>query len=342
MPVALPDSENAHLLDNFYVVAVMTNPERFKTRPRLFKEFMARMEKYGAKLYVVEGAYGDRTFEVTEEGNPRHIQLRTDTELWHKENLINIGISRLPASWEYVAWVDGDIDFTHPNWMEETVHELQHHPVVQMYEDAADLGPKHEILAVHKSFAYCYKNSNDRSMMVSKPSGVNVSTSTVVDISGADYGYYGYGKGAYWHPGYCWAATREAINTLGGLFDLAILGAGDHHMACCLIGEGERSIPKDVHPNYQRAVLNWQQRALRLHKNIGYVSGSIVHYWHGKKADRQYKGRWEIAINNQFDPHVDIHKDWQGLWTLYPGHEEMRDQIRVYFQSRNEDSVDKA
>ena len=340
MPITLPKSDNEYLLDNFYVIAVMTNPERFKTRPRLFKEFMARMDKYGAKLYVVEGAYGDRAFEVTDASNPRHIQLRTESELWHKENLINIGISRLPASWEYVAWVDGDIDFTHPNWMEETVHELQHHPVVQMYEDAADLGPKHEILSVHKSFAYCFKNGNDRSMMVSKPAGVTVST---VDLSNVGYyGYYGSGgKGAYWHPGYCWAATRQAINTLGGLFDLAILGAGDHHMACCLIGEGERSIPKGVHPNYRAAVLNWQERALRLHKNIGYVSGSIVHYWHGKKTDRKYKGRWEIAVDNQFDPHTHIHKDWQGLWTLFPGHEEMRDQIRTYFQSRNEDSVDK-
>jgi len=37
-------------VDDFYVVAVMTNPERFKVRPRLFKEFMSRMDRYGAKL----------------------------------------------------------------------------------------------------------------------------------------------------------------------------------------------------------------------------------------------------------------------------------------------------
>jgi len=72
MPITLPKSDNEYLLDNFYVIAVMTNPERFKTRPRLFKEFMARMDKYGAKLYVVEGAYGDRAFEVTDASNPRH------------------------------------------------------------------------------------------------------------------------------------------------------------------------------------------------------------------------------------------------------------------------------
>ena len=317
----------ADILENFYVVAVMTNPERYKTRPRLFQEFQERMKKYGAKLYVVEGALGDRNFEVTDAANPRHIQIRTDSELWLKENLINIGISRLPPSWQYVAWIDGDIDFVRPDWMEETVHELQHHPVVQMFEDAVDLGPNHEILTTTKSFAYCYKNGMPHANMVSK-----------------DEGYYyegSNGKGMYWHPGYCWAATRDAINTLGGLFDCGILGAGDHHMACSLVGEAKRSIPAGIHPHYARLVLAWQDRALRLHKNIGYVKGTIYHFWHGKKRDRKYKDRWSIMLENNVDPSVDVHKDWQGVWMLYPGHETLRNQLRDYFQSRNEDSVDK-
>ena len=35
-----------------------------------------------------------------------------------------------------------------------------------------------------------------------------------------------------------------------------------------------------------------------------------------------------------------IHKDWKGVLTIYPGHEKLRDQIREYFQIRNEDSID--
>ena len=317
----------ADILNDFYVVAVMTNPERYKTRPRLFREFQQRMDKYGAKLFVVEGALGDREFEVTDSFNSRHIQIRTDSELWLKENLINIAISRLPADWKYVAWIDGDIDFVRPDWMTETVHELQHHPVVQMFEDAVDLGPNHEIMTTTKSFAYCYKNGMPHANMVSKDEG---------------YSYAGSGgKGMYWHPGYAWAATREAINTMGGLFDYGILGAGDHHMACALVGEAQRSIPAGIHPHYARLVLAWQDRALRLHKNIGYVKGTIYHFWHGKKRDRKYKDRWAIMLENNVDPSVVVHKDWQGVWTLYPGHEKLRDQLRDYFQSRNEDSIDK-
>lgn len=322
-----------NLLANFYVIAVMTNPERFKTRPRLFKEFMARMEKYGAKLYVVEGAFGGRDFEVTDPSNPRHIQVRTDSEIWHKENLINIGISRLPSSWQYVAWVDGDIDFVRPDWMEETVHELQHHPFVQMFEDAADLGPTHEIMTVFKSFAACYKKGLPAKKITAVKGGASVDNDC----------YYYYGKtspGTYWHPGYAWAATRDAINTVGGLLDIGIAGSGDHHMACCLIGDGKKSIPSKLHANYKKYVLAWEDRALRLHKNIGYIKGTIYHYWHGKKRDRKYKDRWTILVDNNFNPSSDIHKDWQGLWELYPGHDKLRDELRQYFQSRNEDSID--
>lgn len=318
-----------NLLDDFYVIAIMTNPERFNVRPRLFKEFMERMERYGAKLYVVEGAFGDREFEVTDSGNPRHIQLRTETELWHKENLINIGISRLPPSWKYVAWIDGDIDFVRPDWMIETVHELQHHPVVQMFEDAIDMGPSHEILTTHKSFASCYKKG-----MTYK--GAKWTHKGAKNVS---YDYPAYG-GNYWHPGYAWAATRDAINTVGGLFDVGIMGAGDHHMACSFIGKGKNSVPAGIHRNYRKAVLAWEERALRLHNNIGYIKGTVYHFWHGKKRDRKYKDRWEVLTANNFNPTTDIHKDWQGLWVLYPGHDSLRDAIREYFQTRNEDSVD--
>jgi hypothetical protein len=328
---------NEHLLDDFYVIAVMTNPERFKTRARLFKEFMERMKKYGVNLFIVEGAFGNREFEVTDPSNPRHIQIRTESELWHKENLVNIGISRLPASWKYVAWIDGDIDFIRPDWALETVHELQHHPVVQLFEDAIDTGPEHEILNVYKGFAYCYKNKLPRKVKA----GEKVNLKGVADV---DYPYYygGYtSPGTYWHPGYAWAATRNAINTIGGLFDTAIIGAGDHHMACALIGEGEKSIPRDISKQYRATVMAWQARAERLHHNIGYVKGTIYHFWHGKKRNRKYKERWSILIDNNFNPATDIHKDWQGVLTLYPGHEKLRDDIREYFQSRNEDSIDK-
>ena len=322
---------NDHLKKDFYVIAVMTNPERFKTRPRLFREFVERMKREKVNLIIAEAAFGDRDFEVTDASDPTHIQLRTNSEIWHKENLINIAMSRLPSTFKYVAWIDADIAFLNPNWVSDTIAELHHHEVVQLFSDAIDGGPRGEVMTVFKSFCFCYKTHLP-------PLGA-------VKLDGSGTGSYlpdgsKASPGTYWHPGYAWAATKNAINILGGLIEFAILGSADHHMACCLIGDAKRSLPASIHKNYVDMVNAYQERALRLHKSIGYVPGTIYHYWHGKKVDRKYNDRWKILQITKFDPVVHLHRDYQGLLVLHPSHQELRDKIREYFCGRNEDSVD--
>jgi hypothetical protein len=320
-----------HLHKDFWVIAVYNNPLRFKRRRKLFGEFITRMKNYGVNLCVVELAYGERTFETQELDVQLKVQLRTDTVLWHKENLVNIGISRLPNDWKYVAWIDTDIDFVNPFWAEETIQQLQMHPVVQMFEDAIDLGPTNEVMNVAKCFAYCYKNDIPKKTW----------TTTTKNKQGNYYFYSQKSKnGVYWHPGYAWAATRHAIETFGGLFEVGILGSGDHHMAMGLIGKADESYAQDVSEDYKSHVLNWQTRALRLHKDIGYVNGTIYHYWHGKKSDRKYNDRWRHLVDNNYQPTHDIHRDWQGLLVFYEGHAKLRDDIVKYFRERNEDSID--
>jgi hypothetical protein len=129
------------------VIAVISNPVRYRSRYDLYRAFEAYVSHSGARLTTVELAYGQRPFEVTDPDNPRHVQLRTGHELWHKENLINLGIQRLPRNWEYVAWVDADVRFANPQWVQETLQELQHYQVVQLFSHAQDLGPRHEPLA---------------------------------------------------------------------------------------------------------------------------------------------------------------------------------------------------
>ena len=61
-------------------------------------------------MYVVELTVGHLPFEVTQEGHPRHLQMRTDGAVpWIKENLINVGRRvMVPRSAWAIAWVDGD------------------------------------------------------------------------------------------------------------------------------------------------------------------------------------------------------------------------------------------
>lgn len=308
------------------VVAVISNPVRFNSRYRLFKKFEEKMLKSGVNLYVVETQQGDRPFQVTDSFDRKHIQLRTYDELWIKENMINIGVSRLPKDWEYVAWVDADVEFLRPDWAVETVQQLQTYMAVQMFETAIDLGPTGETLQVHHSFMSQYIKNGCRP-----------------PVGPGHYGAYAPKKN-FWHPGYAHAMRREAFDALGGVFDTAILGSGDHHYCTALINCVERSVPGDINEKYLNELLIYQQRAEKhIKRDVGYVPGTILHHWHGKKKDRNYVGRWEILKRNNFDPDDDLKKDWQGLWTLESltdRQRSLRDDIRAYFRARLEDSID--
>lgn len=308
-------TKSAFTPDQLHVIAVISNPMRFQSRYRLYKEFEQRMIQAGVTLWTVEVAYGDRPFEVTSPTNPRHKQCRTFHELWHKENMCNLGLTMLPQDWEYVAMIDADVQFVRPDWATETLHMLQHHYVVQMWSHAVDLDPDFKKIQEHESYFYRYCN------------GMPVHAST-------KYGPFG-------HPGYAWGYRREAIDFLGGILDTPILGSADHHMCLAYINRAEHSLPKNINQAYYDEIMRWQERAVRyLSKDIGYVKTSLNHFWHGKKSSRKYVERWDILRDNDYTPHLDLKRDWQGLYQLTDRSIGLRDGIRQYFAQRNEDGID--
>lgn len=289
-----------------YVVSVISNPAKFNTRYKLFNEFCDRMKKEkNVKLVTVELQQRARPFQTNAD-----IKLRTDHEIWYKENLINIAINNLPSNWEYVAWIDADIEFQNKNWVQDTLDQLQTYKIVQLFSHAIDLGAKQETLQVHIGFAYQHVNGE-------KWLGPKYSN---------------------WHPGYAWACRRSAYDEIGGLMDFPILGSADHHMALGFIGLVEKYLNSKLNENYKKLCKIFQQRCDKyIVGNVGFVHGTIMHYFHGNKPDRQYQDRWKILINNDFDPLFDIKKDSNNLWQLESNKPKLRDEVIMYFRQRNED-----
>lgn len=303
-------------LNKLWVVTVISNPERYKSRYELFHRFQKRMDEAKVNLMVVELAHGDRPFEVTEENNPNHLQLRSTHEIWSKECMINLGVAKLPLDWKYLCWIDSDISFNRTDWPEETVHLLQQYDVIQMFRNAVDLGPTGEVLKVFDGFVYTWNQNEYQAPEKRKK-----------------YDQLG-------HPGFAWACTREAFNNLGGLIDYAILGAGDRHMAMGLIGKTKETTHSKLSKGYKQELLLWEGRATtHVRKNIGYMDGTIFHEFHGSKQKRFYNERWNILLKHDYDPDLDLKRDWQGLYILTDRGLRMRNDIRNYFQSRDEDNI---
>ena len=298
-----------------HVVAVVSNPVRYHSRYRLFRDFVRQMgETANVKLHVVEQAFGDRHHEITE-GVDSLLQVRSSAEIWLKECMINLGVrDLLPVNWKYVAWIDGDVTFQNKNWALETIHALQHHCVVQPWSDCADMGPYGDVLQLFKSFG-----------------SLNARGERIQRFSTEPY--------KFGHSGFAWACTRRFWENVGGLLDWPILGSADHHMAFALINEVDHSVHGKMSDSFKRRAREWQACAYReTHGHIGYVPGLIHHAFHGAKANRGYRSRWQILIDNGFDPDKDLRRDAQGLYYLV-GKPHLEEDIRLYFRQRHEDGI---
>ena len=330
-------------LSQFYVVTPVSNPVRYKRRYELYWRFKEMCEAADVKLITVEQAFGLRPFMLTEPANPMHVQVRTVEELWHKENMINLGIQRAAEHGaREIAWIDADIRPANPprEWFEETWHELQHYEFVQMFESLMDLDQKGN--ALNRPTGGFMANY----LRLGSPDAAELHEMALA----GDPALYPYADSAttkelfLGHPGGAWAAGVDAISKVGGLVDYAILGSADHYMAYALLGTLQASTLGVTYSGaYAKRLMAWQDRAEhRIKRDVGYVPGLIMHDFHGSKAQRGYGSRWRILVDNEYDPDTDIKYDAQGLLqleTVTPRQIRLRDQTRAYFRSRNEDQA---
>ena len=331
-----------------WVVTAISNPVRYKTRYALYRAFRKHvLEDLGLPLVTVECALNDTDCQVTpsktedtrtvvhgthSNGTPFiDISLTNKSWVWLKENLQVIGLAQVPCTAKAVLFADADICFHNCNVGTEILHALQTHSVVQPFEHALDLGPRDEVLQVHQSFMSCHVQGMEWRLDKAKDSqGYPV--------------YYQRGRGGgianLWHPGFCMAWRLSTLQKLQ-LLQVGVLGAGDHHMCGALIGKAHCTLPAGIHPNYRRAVELWQERADRaVHRDVGFVSGTISHFWHGKKSNRRYIQRWDVLCHNKFDPERDVFTNAQGVLELRHDRWNLRDGIRRYLRQREEDSID--
>jgi hypothetical protein len=357
-----------------YAIVPYFNPWRHKSRVKHTERALKHFHDAGAVIVLVEAGFNRRDLVFADSGldgkpaecgilgsDPRYrhkyIGLHTKDELWLKENLINIGVQSLPYDWQQVCWLDSDVHFVRPNWVGECIHKLQHYKFLQMFSDAHDLGPTYSMMpetyphAIGLGFVEAWNRGELKTTLTPQI------REDLEEIGGdlakllkdfekleedLENPYPGIG-GVF--PGLAWACTREAWDAVGGLIDVAIWGGGDFHISQALIENTKDMVWPALHRNYRKIVWQWYYSARdHIRRNVGVMSGTILHNWHGRKVERGYGSKHTLLAKLGFDPPRHLRRDHQGLWQLNDDGSEafvqLRDNMRRIAASRNEDSID--
>ena len=305
-------ANNDPIDDVLHVVCVISNPAMFATRYILAKQFLYRLQfDSHIRVYVVELSYGKQQYYITDANDPRHLQLRGEHALWHKENMVNIGVKKLlPKQWKAMAWVDMDVEFENNTWALDTLKILNgHRDIVQLYSHCIDMDKDESAMNVFSSFAFQYEKKQK----------------------------YCINSKNFWHPGYAWAITRKAYERIGGLYEYGLLGSGDYIMALSIINNGLKGVTTLSTNAYKNTILEFQRKINTL--RLGYVPGVIRHFYHGKKSDRKYAERWKILSDSEYSPNLHITRNCDGLLTpSVKCPPELLVKIKEYFYQRNEDN----
>jgi hypothetical protein len=327
-------SEEASEITNptFWVICAYFNPSQSKNMHKRYIDFYNNLKKQGANILCVELTFGNNKPELLNSQADILINRKSNAIMWQKERLLNIGLENLPTNCDKFSWVDIDIKFEDPNWINKTKDLLNQYCIVQPYSVIINLSKNkqqlHEkdltlgLMDGQKSFGFAYGI---------KKFGKELLTTKFILNSES--------KHMKAHPGYAWAARRSVFKNVG-LYDRLILGSADALIAHGFYGNKNCFLTEDkfCSESMQKDQHEWIEKIYKNVKgSVGFLEGNIYHVWHGSFKNRLFEQRREILKKHNFQPKTDIHLDNNKCWRWSSDKHEMHLWIKKYFWYRNED-----
>ena len=273
------DNQSKDYTSEAIIISCFYNPMKSPYRLKAFNKFYEGIKGYNHK--IVECIIGDGKPEL-----PDNIEkVYTSSLLWHKETLLNNIIKKLPAKYKYIFWLDADIIFTNPNWLEESVKVMKDGAnMVQPFEYGIHL-EKDWLLPNFN--VNVYRNLCNNPVTRHKSLWRSFCANNVTGLSSnINYDVHG-------HVGFAWGIKREIWDKIpGGLYDKALVGGADHIMAHAAAGHiNHNCITKSFTDDLESIETYSRAFHSAVEGKLGFASGDVLHIWHGDLKDRQYLKR---------------------------------------------------
>lgn len=342
--------------DDLWVITTYFNPCHYRTRLVNYQIFAQRLERSGISMLTVECAFGTDDFELSPA--PNLLQVRGPHVLWQKERLLNVAVAKLPPHVEKVAWVDGDVLFSNPDWAVQTSHLLEDFPVLQLFEHGLELAPG--------ATSYCGEGPSRKAFAYNWIQDSNL-------LHRNRFRYHG-------QTGLAWAARRKLLGK-HGLYDAALAGNGDRLIAHAMCGDFDSPciqmstsfgvgghlrqhllvkmllnllrpitpvawrrwlapwyILRRTNSRFKQHFIAWGKAFYRdVQGRLSYVPGAALHLWHGDMVNRQYSVNRVQLHRYGFDPVTDLRIGPSGCWEWKTNKPELRRWAEEFFYLRRED-----
>lgn len=250
------------------------------------------------KTTVVELSLTGRFHCATESHD---LRLASDVRsiMFQRNRLVNLAIRRLPDSIKKVAWVDGDVLFEDPQWLDKLSEVLDDVEIAQPFDTARSLDVNGAVTRARPSWC---------------------------SIMGTDTDKWASSRG------YAWGARLDALPRLPvegnhvGLLDRQLVSE-DTVMAMYWAGLGLGGDIKKMGQSMEYYCRVWS--GAKPQRKLGFVPGVVSHLYHGEYASRYGQDR-DYLSETSYDPLNDLVIDPStGIYRWSP----MRERSIVYFLS---------
>ena len=307
-------------MERFFVVVPFMNFNGSAKKVDAFNHFINKLVQCikRTSIIIVECVLEGKQFKVTQASNPCHVQLKTKSIMHLKENLINIGVSKLPPDWKYVAWIDSGTELLNPQWNQDAIKVLRKQNIVQLFDEYVVVDGKGKVLNekagfVKRNVVRTLRRPSD-TKLIATMAGENSTRSNGGLKSFVDLALckgIGDNEG---QPGVAWATTHKTWELLDGLLEAAIGGGGEIYMAYSLIGQLKRCGLPILSAKYKQKILEWDSRAAVIVQSyVGFVKGVARKNKDDEETDESIINGEKILNENSFDPYKDLKRNLQRM-----------------------------
>ncbi len=246
--------------DNIAVCMVFFNPANY-TKTILNNLYVQNILKNSnIPYFIMELVYEGKEQTFPDDTNIFHV--KTNSYMFHKENLFNLLIERIPKKYDKIVCLDGDVIFENDNWINILDEKLNNYDIVMPYHDGILLSSS-------------YQNIDS--------TGV-----TILDTRYND-------RQKKLLAGYAISFNRDFFEKVG-FYEYAILGGGDKMLFRDFIDWELK-----INPFNSTKKQDYLDKVKSMKFTYSYISGIVFHLYHGTTENRKYLERHSLLTDLNID-----------------------------------------